>query len=90
MPNQSGSIFAASMTGMSTDAVSTTIEMPSMKQPMTTMRKVSTRRIWPGERPCSPTSEASWRGMPVNPMAPVRNMEPDRMKKIMQLVRTAA
>ena len=65
MPNQMRSMPAACTVGSSTAMVSTTIEMPSRKQPRMMKKKVSTISSMPGERPSPLTHSASWRGRPM-------------------------
>src|SRR5438094_4856676 len=89
MPNQSKSIPAAFTEGSMTEEVSTTIEMPSMKQPRMIYSTVSTATSCQAAKPCSPIHCAMIRGTPVNAIATVRKAAPARMKAIMHEVLVA-
>src|SRR6266702_4678164 len=84
MPNHSRSIPAALTEGRITAEVSTTMEMPSRKQPRTMKSSVSTRIRWPGVSPWRAIQSAIARGIPVKPIATVRKAAPVSMKAIMQ------
>jgi len=90
MPNQMGSMPAASTMGSTIETVRTTIEIPSRNMPMTMKKSVRTASSASGESPISAMPRAMARGMPVKPMATVRNAAPARMKAIMAVVTVAA
>jgi hypothetical protein len=66
MPNQIRSMPAACTVGSSTPMVSTTIEMPSRKQPSTMKNSISASSSCElGDRPSAPIHSARWRGRPM-------------------------
>ncbi|MNG25446.1 hypothetical protein D3C84_1103020 [compost metagenome] len=65
MPNHSGSMPAPVTVGMITPMVSTTIEMPSRKQPSKMWNRASMASNWNFDSPSEPIHSARWRGSPM-------------------------
>lgn len=69
MPSQNRSTPLRSIIGSTVEVVSTTIEMPSRKQPRSMENRVGATIGMTGESPMAAIRSASWRGMPVKPDA---------------------